>query len=109
MAQFSAAVADTIASGGLVAEVSADRIGHRPVYVGVVVVAIILLWSADIFAVVSYASRAFAFYYGIQCVIAALHAFTAGSGRARLGAIPAALLALVMALIAAFAMPVGSG
>ena len=75
MAQFSAAVADTISSGGLAEEASRGRIRHRYVYALATLLACALLWLSDIFAVISYASRAFAAYYAIQCLMAALQAF----------------------------------
>ena len=102
MSQFSAAVADTIASGGLVEEVSRDRVNRRAAYVGVVVLALALLWTADIFSVIAYASRAFAAYYALQCAMAALHAATSSR---RLRAAWFALLALLMVLTAVFGIP----
>ncbi|MDK3017442.1 amino acid permease [Pseudodonghicola flavimaris] len=73
-AQFSAAVADTAGSGGLVAELTGGRISSRQSYVLLVAIGILLTWSADVFQIISYASRAFAAYYALQAVIAALAA-----------------------------------
>lgn len=70
--QFSAAIADTSGSGGLFAELSGYRIRESQAYFILAVIGIILTWSADIFAIVSYASRGFAIYYGLQSVLAAV-------------------------------------
>ena len=55
MAQFSAAVADTVGSGGLVEEATHERVGRRGVYVTAAVLAAGLLWSVNIFQVIAYA------------------------------------------------------
>ena len=70
-AQFSAAVADTSGSGGLIAEVSGNRIPARIAYVVLVGVGLFLTWTLNIFEIISYASRAFAAYYALQSGIAA--------------------------------------
>jgi hypothetical protein len=70
-AQFSAALADTGGSGGLLAELTRDRIGARHGYVILGAVALILTWVGDVFSIIGYASRAFAFYYALQAAIAA--------------------------------------
>jgi hypothetical protein len=66
MSQFSAAVADTVGAGGLVQEETRRRIDERRAYPLVAVLAIVLVWSADLFEIISLASRAFAFYYLLQ-------------------------------------------
>lgn len=72
-AQFSAAVADTGGAGGLIAEQLNNRISQRTAYALLTAVGLVLTWSANIFEIISYASRAFAVYYAIQAVIAALN------------------------------------
>lgn len=69
-AQFSAAVADTNGAGGLVEEMSRSRLPSRAAYVVLALLALALTWSADIFRIISYASRAFAAYYALQSAIA---------------------------------------
>jgi len=78
-AQFSAAVADTSGSGGLISEVTRYRITPRVAYSLLVGAGIGLTWISDIFSIVSYASRAFAMYYAIQSVIAAVRAYQRGN------------------------------
>ena len=74
-AQFSAAVADTSGSGGLIAEVSKGKISERLAYSLLVGMGIALTWTANVFEIISYASRAFAVYYAIQSCIAAISAW----------------------------------
>jgi hypothetical protein len=69
MSQFSAAVADTIGSGGLLTEFFKFKISLRTSYVFVGFLAIILTWTTNIYAIVTYASKAFAIYYAIQLFI----------------------------------------
>lgn len=105
MSQFSAAVADTIGSGGLVEDATYGKIHHRYVYVGAMLLALGLLWSTDIFAIIAYASRAFAFYYAIQCLMAALHVRSRTGGRHWTKAGFFSLLSLLMLSTAIFAIP----
>jgi len=109
MAQFSAAVADTLASGGLVEAATYGHIKHRYVYVGVTSLAVALLWSSHILSIIAYASRAFAFYYAIQCTIAALHAARLQPGKAQVAkAVGFSFLGLLMLITAIFGIPVES-
>lgn len=98
-AQFSAAVADTGGSGGLIAELSRDRLKPREAYVIVGVIGLALTWFSDVFTIIAYASRAFAAYYAVQAVIAARTA--TGLSRATFAAL--AILGLVIAI---FGQPV---
>jgi hypothetical protein len=77
-AQFSAAVADTSGAGGLIAELSKGKLSPKVAYAALVGVGLLLTWTANIFEIISYASRAFAAYYGIQATIAALSAYAVG-------------------------------
>jgi hypothetical protein len=70
MSQFSAAVADTLGGGGLLAEESRTRFSPGQGYLLISACAIALVWSTGIFEIVAYASRAFAFYYFAQTIIA---------------------------------------
>lgn len=79
-AQFSAAVADTNGSGGLLSELTAGKLPPRAGYLLLVGVGLMLTWAFSVFEIISYASRAFALYYGCQAVIAAIQARNAGAG-----------------------------
>ena len=80
-AQFSAAVADTAGSGGLIAEASQNRISPRIGYAILVGLGLVLTWTLNIFEIISYASRAFAAYYACQAAIAAFTAWRNPEGR----------------------------
>lgn len=80
-AQFSAAIADTSGSGGLMTEVTNGMITEKRAYALLVGVGILLTWTANIFEIISYASRAFALYYSIQSSIAAVRAARRGSAQ----------------------------
>ncbi|MBP1853174.1 hypothetical protein [Rhizobium halophytocola] len=101
-AQFSAAVADTSGSGGLIAEQTAGRVPEPAAYALLVVIGILLTWTLDVFEIISYASRAFALYYAIQAAVAATAANRKGHRKLSI-----ALLALAIfgALIFLFGEP----
>jgi len=80
-AQFSAAIADTSGSGGLIVELSRSRISEKNAYALLVAVGLVLTWSFDVFEIIAHASRAFALYYGLQSAIAALSAWRQPGGR----------------------------
>jgi hypothetical protein len=70
MSQFSAAVADTVGAGCLASESSNGILSTNRGYLVVSLFAIILVWTADLLEIISFASRAFALYYLLQCVVA---------------------------------------
>lgn len=70
-AQFSAAVADTSGAGGLIGELTHHKVSPRASYALLVAVGLGLTWGASVFDLIAYASRAFAIYYAVQCLIAA--------------------------------------
>ena len=74
-AQFSAAIADTSGSGGLVEELTKGRMTARYGYALLVFIGLVITWEADVFHIIAYASRAFALYYTLQSAIAARRAF----------------------------------
>ncbi len=69
MSQFSAAVADTIGAGGLLWKETKGRISSKLGYLLTTIIGVILIWSANIFEIIAYASKAFAFYYLLQTLI----------------------------------------
>ncbi len=101
MSQFSAAVADMLGGGGNMAEASKNRINGKLAYVIICGGAIVLTWSASTLEIVAIASRAFAFYYMLQCVVALIVSKNPGQ---RVGM---ALVAGVLAFITVFAVPAG--
>lgn len=69
--QLSAAIADMGGAGGLLGELW-SRIKAPMAYAGITVLAVALTWVSDIFEIIAIASRAFAVYYALQCVLAAI-------------------------------------
>ena len=98
MSQFSASVADTVGSGGLLQMETGGRLSARLGYVITAVLGIALVWSANVFEIISYASRAFAFYYLLQTLIAFGLAVRRSKPNAFLFFIVAAVLTFVVLL-----------
>jgi len=92
-AQLSAAVADAIGAGGLIEQVSANKIDRRHAYPVIALIGICLTWTLDVYGVIALASRAFALFYLMQCLVAAAVALKA-PGVPRRGLYPAGFLAL---------------
>jgi len=106
MSQFSAAVADTVGAGGLARESSKGKLSTRKSYLVVSLLAIILIWTADLLEIISYASRAFALYYLLQCVVAIIASHHHYERTAQLLHLARfATLASILAFIVIFAMP----
>ncbi len=70
MSQFSAAVADTLAAAANMQEASQQKISTRWGYLMVGSAAIALSWTSSTFESITLASRAFALYYLLQCLVA---------------------------------------
>lgn len=70
--QLSAAVADMGGGGGLLSELSNNKINSKNAYLLIAGIGIILVWSFDIFKIISLASKAFALYYFFQCLSSSL-------------------------------------
>ncbi len=69
LSQFSAAVADTIGGGGNAAEVTKQHVDSRHAYLLICGIAIMVAFF-DTLTVLALASRAFGFYYTLQCLVA---------------------------------------
>jgi len=108
MSQFSAAIADTLGAGGVIENESRRRIPARTSYLIITALALALIWNSHIYQVISYASRAFAFYYLLQSILAAQLAASVLAGRNRyLRICSYSALALILLVITLFATPVG--
>lgn len=68
--QFSAAVADNEGAGGLIEDITHGRISMRYAYLLILVVTVALTWETDVNGIIAYASRAFALFYTLQCIVA---------------------------------------
>ena len=69
MSQFSAAVADTAGSGGLLSEATKKRITVNNSYLLISLIAVTLTWITNVFEIITIASKAFALYYALQASI----------------------------------------
>jgi hypothetical protein len=106
--QLSAAVADMNGASGMLSAATSRRVSTAVGYVMTAAVALLVTWSANIFEIIAYATKAFVAYYALQCALAALMALRNGPQRslglaALFGA--ATLLALV---ITVFGVPAGA-
>lgn len=106
-AQFSAAIADTSGSGGLVAELTGGRVTERQAYALLVGIGLALTWTIHLFEIISYASRAFAIYYAIQSAIAAVSAHKAGGQWRKVSLF--SVLTVLGLMIAVFGTPAEGG
>ena len=77
--QFSAAVADSIGACGLVSDATYGFIDARHAYLIIGAISVFVIWETDVVSLVALASRAFALFYALQCVMAVLVAH--GNGR----------------------------
>jgi hypothetical protein len=99
LSQFSAAVADTLAATGNMQETTH---GHLKSRWGCILVgggAIALTWSATTIEIVALASRAFAFYYMLQCLVAI------SVSKSTVQRVGMALVAVALGFITVFAVP----
>ena len=100
LSQFSAAVADVVAGGGNMAESTKGRVDDRHAYVLICGIAVVLAFASTL-TILSFASRAFAFYYFLQCLVA-ISVSKRPAQKVAIG-----LLAAVLAFITLFAVPAG--
>jgi len=100
LSQFSAAVADTIGGGGNMAEATKQHVDSRHAYVLICGIAMMVA-SFDTLTVLALASRAFAFYYALQCLVA-FNISKHGKQRFGIGLVAAAL-----GFITFFSVPAG--
>ncbi|WP_330960472.1 hypothetical protein [Photobacterium sp. 53610] len=109
MSQFSAAVADTAGFGGLFREALRRPRGEQAGYVIAISIAIALIWSINLFAIIALASRAFALYYLSQCLTAwQLAGQIRHTTRRRLLRTAFTGLGFILALVVIFAVPAES-
>ncbi len=107
--QLSAAVADTAGGGEMLTGATRAVPGAGIGYLVVTSSAIVVVWLADVFAIISFASRAFAAYYFVQTVMVVLvlaRSRDISGRRVRLAGFGALLL--VLGFVTVFAIPAGS-
>ena len=104
--QFSASVADMGGAGGLFNENTNNKISVNVSYIIVSVIAIILVWSTNIFDIITLASRAFAAYYLLQTVIALYFSFKKGSNSSIYQKISFIIIFYILAFVVVFSVSV---
>jgi hypothetical protein len=100
LSQFGAAVADTVGGGGNMVEATQKHVDAKHAYLLICGGAILLAFAPTL-TILALASRAFAFYYLLQCLVAVSVSKSAGQ-RLFFRA-----LALVLAFITVFSVPAG--
>lgn len=108
MSQFSAAVADTGGGGGLLSENSGKKLSTRVSYLGISICAVLLVWAVDLIEIITLASRAFAFYYFLQALLALHFCYRDCSAELRMTPWRRLLfmsVAVILAYIVFFAIP----
>jgi hypothetical protein len=100
LSQFSAAVADTLGGSGNAVEATQNRIDTKHATLLICGGAVILCFAPTL-TILALASRAFAFYYMLQCLVAA------SLTKSPLQKIFFCLIAAVLAFITLFAVPAG--
>ncbi len=99
--QLSASVSDAISGSGSLIEVSRRALSKRVTYILICCLAIALCWAAKTFTILALASRAFALYYLMQCLVGIAVSKKLGDKALF------CLIALILAFVTAFATPVG--
>ena len=101
--QLSAAIADSIGSGGLMVEVSRRKLGVRQAFIAAAALSIAVVWLTDPFSVIALSSRAFALFYASQAVLALWVSIRTGAGgwAHRAGFVAVGLICVVAALAGA--------
>ncbi len=94
-------MADAVGGSGSLVEVTRGFVTKKVTYVLICVCAIILCWLTATFTILALASRAFAFYYFTQCLVA----FSVSKKMSEKGLF--AIVAAILAFVAIFATPVG--
>ncbi len=68
--QFSAAVADNSGAGGLIEDITHRKLPIRYAYLLILLVTVAITWETDVNGIITWASRAFALFYMLQCIVA---------------------------------------
>jgi hypothetical protein len=100
LSQFSAAVADVVGGGGTIAESTNGRVDERRAYLLICGIGVVMAFASTL-TLLSFASRAFAFYYFLQCLVAL------SVCKDSLRKVAISILALILAFITLFAVPAG--
>jgi hypothetical protein len=95
-----------VGAGGLACESCKEVLPTNKAYLLVSILAIILIWTADLLEIISFASRAFALYYLLQCIVAIIASHYRCERKAHhLNLVRFSTLAVILTFIVIFAMP----
>jgi len=104
--QFSAAVADSEGAGGLIEDITHHKLPMRYAYLLILLVTTVITWETNVNGIIAYASRAFALYYMLQCIVAMIVAWqTKDLPRRTLRLAIFAFLIVMCLLVFAFGLP----
>jgi hypothetical protein len=104
--QFSAAVADNEGAGGLIEDITQHHLSVRYAYLLILLVTVMLTWVTNVNRIIAYASRAFALFYTLQCIVAFIVAWQSRDIRRRsLRLVVFALLSIACFLAFALGLP----
>ena len=95
LSQFSAATADTVAADGNLNRLFSNAMHGSRSFAATGSGAILLIWIAPTFTIIAVASRAFAAYYALQCVVA-LRTSEGAAAKVGYGALAAILTAITL-------------
>jgi hypothetical protein len=107
--QLSAAVADMNGAGGLLSAATSSRVSMRIGYALTTAVAIAITWTANIYEIIVFASKAFVVYYALQCSLAAFVAVRPGEGRSPVKAATFACGTMLSLMVLVFGVPAEGG
>jgi len=106
--QFSASVADSAGAGGLIEDITHRKLSIRYAYLLIIVVTVALTWETNVNQIIAYASRAFALYYTLQCIVAWVVAWQERNLQRRpLRLLTFTFLAVICFLVFALGIPSG--
>ncbi len=101
--QFSAAVADNVGAGGLIEDITGRRVPARYAYLLILVVTLAITWETNVNQIIAYASRAFALFFTLQCLVAIIVVWQHRELRGR-GARLAGYAAVLVACLSVFGL-----
>lgn len=103
--QFSASIADSLGDAGLIEQITERKVNPSHAYPLIAAVGIGILVTTDVTGVIALASRAFALFYALQCLVAweSARKKTAERGKA----IAFAILALISFAVFVLGVPAG--
>ena len=106
--QFSAAVADSEGCGGLLGDITHNKLPEKYAYILILLVTVFITWETNVNEIIAYASRAFALYYMLQCAVAFVVAWQDRSiPKREFRMATFAFLTVVCFLVFAFGVPSG--